>query len=249
MVNKRLLPVKGCLVKRVGEKEVGISQILRPHLSSFEVLVLYPGGNASKWISIEECRSGFADGVEVLEINKYKSKYEQEVGLVVARRRIGGRDQHLVEFIGSGSCRWIPFENLRYFRSVSARFEKGLFEADGGADRLRLRNLAYALINWHQNTGSLTHLNIDPLPHQIHLVHHILKSGNLNWLIADDVGLGKTVETGMLLSALRARGAVKRILLVCPAGLVRQWKDEFHEKFSLSEFLIYGQDFFITDNQ
>lgn len=249
MVNKRLLPVKGCLVKRVGEKEVGISQILRPHLSSFEVLVLYPGGDASKWISIEECRSGFADGVEVLEINKYKNKYEQEVGLVVARRRIGGRDQHLVEFIGSGSRRWIPFENLRYFRSVSARFEKGLFEADGGADRLRLRNLAYALINWHQNTGSLTHLNIDPLPHQIHLVHHILKSGNLNWLIADDVGLGKTVETGMLLSALRARGAVKRILLVCPAGLVRQWKDEFHEKFSLSEFLIYGQDFFITDNR
>ena len=46
--------------------------------------------------------------------------------------------------------------------------------------------------NWNENTGSLARFDIDPLPHQIHLVHHILASGNLNWLVADDVGLGKT---------------------------------------------------------
>src|SRR3546814_670324 len=54
------------------------------------------------------------------------------------------------------------------------------------AERLRLRNLAHALELWNENTGALSKFDIDPLPHQIHLVHHILGSGNLNWLIAED---------------------------------------------------------------
>ena len=67
-------------------------------------------------------------------------------------------------------------------------------------------------------------MEIDPLPHQIHLVHHILRSGNLNWLIADDVGLGKTIEVGMLLSALTQRGNFRSILILLPSGLVKQWE-------------------------
>src|SRR3546814_5896217 len=80
------------------------------------------------------------------------------------------------------------------------------------AERLRLRNLAHALELWNENTGALSKFDIDPLPHQIHLVHHILGSGNLNWLIADDVGLGKTIEAGLLIAALRQRNAAKRVL-------------------------------------
>jgi SNF2 family DNA or RNA helicase len=100
---------------------------------------------------------------------------------------------------------------------------------------------------WNENTGSLSHIEIDPLPHQIHLVHHILASGNLNWLIADDVGLGKTIETGMLLAALKQRDYLKRVLLVTPAGLTKQWQDELNHKFRMGEFLIYGEDFHINE--
>ncbi|MBF3132032.1 ATP-dependent helicase, partial [Pseudomonas aeruginosa] len=81
---------------------------------------------------------------------------------------------------------------------------------------------------WNENTGALSHLEIEPLPHQSHLVHHIIASGNYNWLIADDVGLGKTIETGMLLHALRQRDLIKRILLVTPAGLTKQWQEELY---------------------
>jgi len=102
---------------------------------------------------------------------------------------------------------------------------------------------------WNENTGALSHLDIDPLPHQIHLVHQILASGNLNWLIADDVGLGKTIEVGMLLAALQRRDVFRRILIVTPAGLTRQWKDELHFKFGMSEFQIYGVDFGINDER
>ena len=98
-----------------------------------------------------------------------------------------------------------------------------------------------------KNMGALSHLDIDPLPHQIHLVHHILASGNLNWLIADDVGLGKTIEVGMLLAALQQRGLFRRILLITPAGLTKQWQDELRYKFGFEDFVIYGEDFHVNE--
>ena len=107
--------------------------------------------------------------------------------------------------------------------------------------------MAFALEMWNENTGSLSNFEIDPLPHQIHLVHHILASGNLNWLIADDVGLGKTIETGMLLAALKQRKALRRVLLVTPAGLTKQWQDELNNKFKMGEYMIYGEDFHINE--
>ena len=153
---------------------------------------------------------------------------------------MGKRGQCLVEFWESGERVWIPFENLVLYSGVKDRFDKNKF---GHAELFRLRNLAYALELWNENTGSMSQLDIDPLPHQIHLVHHILASGNLNWLIADDVGLGKTIETGMLLKALAQRGPLGRVLLVTPAGLTKQWQEELESKFGFDDFEIAGDDF------
>ena len=169
------------------------------------------------------------------------------LGFVVDCRTIGDRDQVLVEFQEDSTLRWMPFQNLRGLKDPESRFLQGLVEQDGHAERFRLKTLAHALENWNENTGALARFDIDPLPHQIHLVHHILASGNLNWLIADDVGLGKTIEAGLLLAALKQRGDYKRILLVTPAGLTRQWQEELHEKFGFSDFRIYGTDFTITE--
>jgi hypothetical protein len=100
---------------------------------------------------------------------------------------------------------------------------------------------------WSENTGFLSHLETDPLPDQVHLVHHILASGNLNWLIADDVGLDRTIETGMLLAALKQRDSLNRVLLVTPAGLTKQWQGKLNYKFRMGELLIYGDDFRINN--
>jgi SNF2-related domain len=53
-------------------------------------------------------------------------------------------------------------------------------------------------------------------------------------LLADDVGLGKTVEAGLILSELIQRRRVRRVLVLCPASLRTQWKQEMWEKFSLT---------------
>ena len=243
-----LLPVQNCLVLRETDQLVGIVQLRREGERGYEIAVRFKGAITPVWVPLSQCRSGFSQGMYVVD-GTHGQALDQagEFGRIVSARTIGGRDQHLVDFIWSGERRWVPFENLRYFRGIKQRFERLRADPAGAAERFRLRNLAYALENWHQNTGSLSRLEIDPLPHQIHLVHHILKSGSINWLIADDVGLGKTVETGMLISALRARGGARRVLLICPAGLVGQWKEEMHVKFALSDFAIYGEDFQISE--
>ena len=57
-------------------------------------------------------------------------------------------------------------------------------------------------------------------------------------LVADDVGLGKTIEAGLALLELMARGRASRVLIVSPPGLLDQWRDELREKFGLDFSLI-----------
>ena len=74
-----------------------------------------------------------------------------------------------------------------------------------------------------------------PLPHQLHVLNRAMETNNIRYILADDVGLGKTIEAGMIIKELKSRGLVQRVLVVCPTGLVTQWAAEmqetFHEKY------------------
>ncbi len=247
-MHKELIPVKGAWVL---DSRSGYSGTVRDHnLGSEEtkIFVHWHHSGESSWVSLGKLSSGFKKGMDVKDIPYSRVRKSLGEGVTVDLRNLGQRDQVLVNFPETGEKKWLPYENLRQIRGVRHRF----LTCDTGktidVERFRLRNLAYALELWNENTGSLSHLDIDPLPHQIHLVHHILASGNLNWLIADDVGLGKTIEVGMLFSALKQRKKLRRILLVTPAGLTKQWQDELHHKFGMSDFLIYGEDFKINES-
>ncbi len=69
--------------------------------------------------------------------------------------------------------------------------------------------------------------------YQLYPVLKALLMPRVNLLLADDVGLGKTIEAGLILTELIARRRIRRILIVCPAALQRQWHDELLEKFGL----------------
>lgn len=72
---------------------------------------------------------------------------------------------------------------------------------------------------------------ISPEPYQFAAAAKMLHSPRPRLLIADDVGLGKTIEAGICLMELIARGRGERILLIVPPGLIPQWQDEMLEKF------------------
>src|SRR5205814_530236 len=86
---------------------------------------------------------------------------------------------------------------------------------------------------------------------------YLLKQPRIRFLLADDPGAGKTIMAGLLLKELKARGLVKRILIVTPANLSFQWqrelKDRFRESFEIvrSDVLRanYGQNPFQERDQ
>ena len=69
--------------------------------------------------------------------------------------------------------------------------------------------------------------------YQLYPVLKSLAMPRVSLLLADDVGLGKTIEAGLIVSELIARNRVKRVLVICPASLQLQWKEELKEKFHL----------------
>ena len=91
-----------------------------------------------------------------------------------------------------------------------------------------------------------------PLPHQLHVLNRAVSDNNVRYILADEVGLGKTIEAGLIIEELKARGLIKRILVVCPTGLVTQWNIEMEEKFGEKFRIILPEDYDtirkITDN-
>jgi superfamily II DNA or RNA helicase len=248
-LSNRLIPVKKCWVEHdfygVGIVLQSMEGVDGPNLKvSWRNKAHSPG-----IVPLTSVRSGFTVGMEVQHVPITKAESSLGEGHILKTRTLAGAHQVLVEFPELDGSRWLPFERLSWIKGVKHRFVTGDSGDENSPEKFRMKVLAHALEIWNENTGSLSRLDIDPLPHQIHLVHHILASGHLNWLIADDVGLGKTIETGMLLKALEQRGQADRVLLITPAGLTNQWKEELHNKFGLSEFRIYGENFHIDEDR
>lgn len=93
---------------------------------------------------------------------------------------------------------------------------------------------------------------IIPLPHQLHVLNRAMETNNIRYILADEVGLGKTIEAGMIIRELKSRGLVSRILVVCPTGLATQWVSEMQEKFHEKFQVILPSDYDtirrLTDN-
>jgi len=107
-------------------------------------------------------------------------------------------------------------------------------------DKNYLRYLAIlSKIKNEATEGFLSSLTsgVIPLPHQFHVLNRAIATNNIRYILADEVGLGKTIEAGMIIKELKARGLAQRVLVVCPTGLVTQWASEmqekFHEKFNI----------------
>ena len=76
-------------------------------------------------------------------------------------------------------------------------------------------------------------LRFEPFPYQLEAAARVLRHMQGRAILADEVGLGKTIEAGIVLSELRLRGLAGRVLVLTPAGLVGQWCEELERKFAL----------------
>lgn len=160
---------------------------------------------------------------------------------------VGQVDEGFVRCFFASGERQIPVAALTPLRD---RTEEIILNTHGDPERNRKAWLAYLahLLPLLDSAASLTSAKIDLLPHQVVLVHRLATASPRRFLVADEVGLGKTIETALILRELASRGEMKRALMIVPAGLVNNWHRELNEVFNLN-FEIFGHEGDVSDRR
>lgn len=158
-----------------------------------------------------------------------------------------------IELWGYTSYKVFNPANGSVYKATGEQLKRGGGEAQLDENYLRYVTLLSKIRN-ETSAGILSAISsgVIPLPHQLHVLERALETRNIRYILADEVGLGKTIEAGMIIKELKARGLITRILVVCPTGLVSQWSVEMQEKFHEKFQVILPSDFDtirrLTDN-
>lgn len=99
---------------------------------------------------------------------------------------------------------------------------------------LRLQGEELATLDDFDELLAVDVANVDRMPHQEAVARHALSRLRGRAVLADEVGLGKTIEAGLAIKELTLRGLAKRVLIICPAPLREQWREEMNHKFDLT---------------
>lgn len=139
---------------------------------------------------------------------------------------------------------------VRFGSKVEVCSKEQLTPVAGVADKLRSGDFslpletithfqALAISSVNDKWGVFGRSKIDLLPHQMWVCRKAKSSTPCRLLVADDVGLGKTIEAGIILSSFLGSGKIRRLLVMAPASLVKQWQARMHDMFDvrLTEYL------------
>jgi len=121
-------------------------------------------------------------------------------------------------------------ESLTPVRSLSDSIEASEWDVPLA---VTARVLGAAIISVNDGWGVFSRSRIALLPHQLWVCRRVLSTWPARWLVADDVGLGKTIEAGLILWPLLSKGLVRRLLIICPASLVEQWQFRLRTMFDI----------------
>lgn len=134
---------------------------------------------------------------------------------------------------------------------ISSQMKDCSFNQSG--DWLKLSILAGELMKSGKidnlSTLDLLEGRLEPYPYQLKVALNVLKEKSSIALMADEVGLGKTIEVGLILKEHIVRGNVHSVLIITPKALVTQWKDELKEKFDEDFATTEDEDFSYDSNR
>jgi len=153
----------------------------------------------------------------------------QQPAQIISMKKLWGQETIKVFYPGKNIVKTIEPKNLTQIKKTPVDSKQKLIHV----------LVLSKIINLLQSKDLLspTQADIIPLPHQLFALSKALKSNRIRYLFADEVGLGKTIEAALVLTELKNQDLVKRILIVAPRGLTKQWVDElytrFNEKFQL----------------
>ena len=127
--------------------------------------------------------------------------------------------------------------------------------ANRGFDQANLFSAYLHTLRWNCVTSTNTKLfqspyraGIEVKAYQLEPLRKALLMPRIALFIADDVGLGKTIEAGLILREMLMRQRVKRVVISCPPSVVRQWQEEMESRFGLT-FIVFDRDFVANRRQ
>jgi SNF2 family DNA or RNA helicase len=161
------------------------------------------------------------------QARKEWSSVSEEEGVV-----LGVGDGVLVQVAFPSGTVWIHPEELEKLpEGAEERLAAGqLGRAEPYGLRLQALYLKHAY-RYDPLTG-LSSARIEPQLHQVFIAHRVAQKLQPRMILADEVGLGKTIEAGLIIKELRARELINRVLIVVPASLQLQWQSELRSKFN-----------------
>lgn len=154
---------------------------------------------------------------------------------ILFQKTVFGKSVAEIKILSSGEIKTVPFTELSdekktptgseiSYKAIAAKIKGEVFK---------------------QSMLAPIESNIIPLPHQILALEKVMAGQFLRFLIADEVGMGKTIETGLILKELKLRGIAKRSLIVVPKSAMGQWQQEMKKHFN-EVFQIYDTDYINT---
>lgn len=139
-----------------------------------------------------------------------------------------------------GSTKWRPQVSLEAMPQGQDTIEDRLLSIRFGGARNLQQVITHEKLkgSLHEVIYSMEAAQIDFYPYQFKPVMKLIDSPTERLLIADEVGLGKTIEAALIWLELQARRQAKRLLVVCPKTLAEKWKEELRQKFLLDARLV-----------
>ena len=179
-------------------------------------------------INVHELKmSKYTIGDKVVNINS--ERHGIIIDVIPARR---GRQLYKVSWENNITDEFE--ENLMPDCDISDPFERCMSGIFGSYSEYSKKNTTFKIRNSNNSTiSSLKASKTLFRAYQFKPLLKFLNSPNRRLLIADEVGLGKTIEAGHIMLELKARRELNHVLIVCPKSLQQKWKDELAFKFGL----------------
>ena len=157
-------------------------------------------------------------------------------------RHIGTGEEGVIISVRDGSSllqvafaqekRWVSQDDLE---KLAQDPDERLAAGDVGPGepfQLRIQSLYLKHAYRYDPLTGLSSARVEPQLHQVYVAHRVTQKLQPRMILADEVGLGKTIEAGLIIKELRARELVNRVLIVVPASLTLQWQSELKLKFN-----------------
>lgn len=171
---------------------------------------------------------------------KSRLYHDKGIGIVIGFNEVFG-EKHVELLFSDGSRIITKYDDIIRKKDILTLLSEKQFE---NPLIFMVNNLLLKIEENLSEDKIITSANfkIKPLPHQILVTNFVINKLNPRCLIADEVGMGKTIEAALVYEELKLRGCINRSLILVPSGLVAQWQEELFNKFN-ERFVVYSKEY------